>query len=286
MTGYACMTVMSMAMYGLAHSGVASYVVRLWIMAGITAIGALLAWRFLLRDAYEQTLEIGFWPMYRVRGHGPGMDRIPRTGPLLVLANHTAWFDPVWIAAVFPRHLTGMLISTFYDKPFLRFLIKHVVPTIRVADSRFRREAPELKEAVAALDRGEAVLIFPEGQMRKREDRPLFQFGRGIWHILKERPSTPVVVCWIEGAWGSFTSYAGGPPGQNKRFDRRRPINVAMRAPEVLDPAVLADHRDTRTYLMQACLDARRFVGLEPFPAKDVAALRNALVPEGEGETV
>jgi 1-acyl-sn-glycerol-3-phosphate acyltransferase len=280
MAGYAFMTALSLVMVVLARFGL-SYQTRLWMIVGVAAVGMVLAWRYLLRDTYEQALEIGFWPMYRVRGHGPGLERIPRTGPLLILANHTAWFDPCWLAAVLPRRLTGMLISTFYDKPFLNFLIRHVVPTIRVEESSFRREAPELQEAVAALDRGEAVLIFPEGQMRKREERPLHQFGRGIWHILKERPNTPVVICWIEGAWGSFASYGGGPPGK-KRFDRRRPIDVAVRAPEVLDPTVLADHRETRNYLMQTCLETRRFVRLEPLQAKNPLELKGELVPEGE----
>jgi hypothetical protein len=33
----------------------------------------------------------------------------------------------------------------------------------------------------------------------------------------------------------------------------------------VLDAAVLEHHRTTRNFLMQACLDARRHLGLESF---------------------
>jgi 1-acyl-sn-glycerol-3-phosphate acyltransferase len=76
-----------------------------------------------------------------------------------------------------------------------------VVHAIRVEASGFRREAPELREAVAALDRGEAVILFPEGGMRRREEQPLRHFGQGVWHILKDRPQTPVVVCWIAWMW-------------------------------------------------------------------------------------
>jgi hypothetical protein len=95
----------------------------------------------------------------------------------------------------------------------------------------------------------------------------LRQFGQGVWLILRKRPSTPVVVCWIEGGWGSYTSYFGGPPTVNKKLDWWHRIDVAIAEPQVLEPALLADHRATRTYLMRACLAARRYLG-RPAPAE------------------
>ena len=35
----------------------------------------------------------------------------------------------------------------------------------------FRREAPEVQDAIAALDRGQNVLIFPEGWLRRKEEQ-------------------------------------------------------------------------------------------------------------------
>lgn len=238
---------------------------RAWLFSGSATIAAVVSWRFLLRDTVEILTEILVWPFYRIHCHGEGVDRIPRRGPIVVIANHSAWFDPIWLAKVLPRRLVPMLTSVFYDIPVLRTLVR-IAHTIRVQYAQFRRDAPELKEAIATLDRGEALLIFPEGQMRKQEDQPLKQFGRGIWHILKERPQTPVVVCWIEGGWGSFTSYFGGKPTRNKRMDFWRRIDVGVNSPEVLPAEILADHRSTRVYLMKACLSARRHIGLEPYP--------------------
>jgi hypothetical protein len=104
--------------------------------------------------------------------------------------------------------------------------------------------------------------------MRKREEQPLSLFGQGVWHILITRPQTPVVVCWIEGGWGSFTSYKGGPPTVNKRFDWWRHVDIGVDRPQIVDADLLADQRGTRTYLMDACLEARKYLGLEPLSLK------------------
>jgi hypothetical protein len=101
--------------------------------------------------------------------------------------------------------------------------------------------------------------------MRRREERPLKQFGQGVWHILRDRPQTPVVVCWIEGGWGSYASYWKGPPAVNKRMDFWRHIDIAVGEPMVLGAELLADQRATRSYLMRVCLETRKYLGLEPF---------------------
>jgi 1-acyl-sn-glycerol-3-phosphate acyltransferase len=246
--------------FGVATTGTQ----QLLILAVLAAAGAIVTWWALFRDTLELGLEILFWPIYRIRAHGPGAASFPRRGPLLVLSNHTAYVDPVWLAKVLPRRLTPMMTSDFYDLPGLHFLMTRVVHAIRVESSSYRREAPELNEAIAALDRGQCVLMFPEGWVRRRPEAVVRQFGQGIWHILRRRPDTPVVACWIEGGWGSYTSYSGGPPTVNKRMDLWRSIDVAITHPQVLDPRLLEDQRATRAYLMQLCLDARRYLGLEP----------------------
>jgi len=201
-------------------------------------------------------------------------------GPLLVIANHSAYADPFWIAKIMPRHLTPMMTSHFYDLPLVRWLMVHIVRAIRVQDATFRREAPELQEPIEVLRRGGCVLVFPEAILRRKEELLLRQFGRGVWHILRAVPETPVVVCWIEGGWGSYTSYKDGPPMTNKGLDWWRPIDIAVTEPQILEPSILADQRKTRRYLMRVCREARGLLG-RPVPP-DPAASTDALEVEEE----
>src|SRR5262249_33209886 len=190
----------------LGQAGLLSPSGQLWLIAVIAIVAVPLSFWMLLRQAVELVVELAVWPMYRIRAVGPGIDDFPSRGPLLVVANHSSWLDPVWVAKALLRWVIPMMTSVFYDLPVLRRLMK-LGGVIRVQASRFRREVPEIAEAVAALDRGECVLLFPEGWMRRRDDQPVKQFGQGIARLLKERPQTPVLVCWIEGGWGSFFSW-------------------------------------------------------------------------------
>jgi 1-acyl-sn-glycerol-3-phosphate acyltransferase len=116
------------------------------------------------------------------------------------------------------------------------------------------------------------VVIFPEGYLRRKEEQLLRRFGQGVWQILSARPATPVVACWIEGTWGSYTSYFNGPPTKNKRPDFRRPIGYGLSAPEVVPADVLADGLRARIDLMNRVLDARKHLGLAEVPRVELPA--------------
>jgi 1-acyl-sn-glycerol-3-phosphate acyltransferase len=262
---YLVVAVTSLILYLLAGPAHEPPAVLLALLAGACGLAAVYSWLFFRREVAELLIEAVFLVMYRFRTAGPGRDTFPVKGPVLVVANHSTWTDPPLLGKVVPRSIVAMMTSLFYDPPVMRWLMVHMARAIRVQASTYRREAPELQEAIAALDQGECVLIFPEGAMRKTAERPLRMFGQGVWHILSERPETPVVVCWIEGGWGSFFSYKGGKPTKNKRFDLFHPIAIAIGAPHRLPPEVLGDQRGTRLALMRECLEMRGHLGLEVY---------------------
>jgi 1-acyl-sn-glycerol-3-phosphate acyltransferase len=242
----------------------------LTILVVVTCLGLLGSLLAFFRPALEVAAEVIIAPLYRVEGTGPGLDQVPFQGPCLVIANHAAWFDPLFLAKVLPRPITPMMTSRFYDLPVLSWIMRNIIGTIRVPEKSLRHEAPELKEAVAALDRGACIILFPEGYLRRKEEQPIRRFGRGVWQILRDRPDTPVFAGWIDGNWGSYFSYKGGPPTKNKRFDFWRRIRIAVTGPLTVDPAILKDHMATRMFLMERVSAARAPLGLEPLAIERV----------------
>lgn len=234
----------------------------LLILTGTIAAAAVV---FLRRPFVELVLEPPMRVAYRYRASGPGAKRIPHTEPCIIIANHGAYLDPLFLAGVAPRPITPMMTSAFYDKPVIRQLMRYVFDTIRVPDVAMKRDVFEVAEAIAALDQGKCLVVFPEGWLRRKEEQPLRRFGRGIWQILSARPDTPVISCWIEGGWGSYFSFQNGPPTRNKRPDFRHPITVSVAEPEIVPAEVLADHMATRLFLMERVLVARRLLGLPDF---------------------
>ncbi len=252
-----------------------------WFVLAASVALVVWTWARLFRPLFEISFEVPMGLMYRIRGAGPGLSEVPKTGPCLILANHACWLDPIFLAKFVPRPITPMMTAKFYDLPVMRQLVVRF-GVIRVPEKAFKKDAPEIQEAIAALDRGECVVIFPEGFLRRSEERPLRRFGQGVWQILKARPDTPIFATWIEGAWGSYTSYFNGPPTKNKKKDFRRPIGVGMSAAITIPPELLDEHLRTRIYLMNLVSEARRHLGLDPLPRFELPARADEAEDEGE----
>lgn len=234
---------------------------RAWGMVGLTVIATFVTAYIFRREAIEGFLEMLLLPFYRFRIRGPGIGMLPPSGPVLIVANHAAWLDPFWIGKIIPRQIFPLMGSGFYDKPFIKPILRDVFQVIRLGESERRKELPpELDEVVNYLDQGRCVIIFPEGQMRKKEEDLIRQFGQGIWHILTKRPNTQVVPMWIEGNWGSVLSYKGGYPGFHKGIDWNRKITIVMGEPGTVSTEVLKQHQTTRRFLMDAVLELRRYL--------------------------
>ena len=146
-----------------------------------------------------------------------GLENIPRSGPLLIVANHNTYFDPFWIAVRIRRATRFMA----WDKIF----------TIPVAGTVFRwlgafpvnLESPEsraLKDAVRILRNGEALVIFPEGG--RSPDGNLLPFKEGAAHLALKLGVTilPVVV---HGGWHVW--------GPEMRLPLPRKVQVEYLAP-------------------------------------------------------
>ena len=88
------------------------------------------------------------------------IDRVPRDGGVLVVANHIHNADPILLNAAYPRPIHFMAKKEAFQFPVLPWLLRWVgaFPVDRGKSDRWA-----IRRALAALDHGIAVAMFPEG---------------------------------------------------------------------------------------------------------------------------
>jgi 1-acyl-sn-glycerol-3-phosphate acyltransferase len=111
------------------------------------------------------------WLFYRRRELSHA-DRIPRHGPLVIVANHhNALVDAMLIMTSVPRRITPLAKAPLFRHPLIGPFLKLVgaVPVHRRIDGADpQQNAAMFAAAVAALRAGGALLIFPEGVSQPR----------------------------------------------------------------------------------------------------------------------
>jgi 1-acyl-sn-glycerol-3-phosphate acyltransferase len=204
-------------------------------------------------------------PRYRLVVRG--LEHLPRDGPALVAVNHVTWYDGFFIAATCPRRGRALVNGDYINFPVVRHLARWI-GLIPVPYSGPRAQRAMIEACRAALDRGEVVGIFPEGQMSRNGLTGTFQ--RGLEVILKGREQVPVIPVFLDNLWGSLLSFSGG------RFFLKRPQGwrrtvVVVYGPPVAPPV-------TAFAVRQAVLEAGvRAFELRPKPVRALATIDPSL---------
>jgi 1-acyl-sn-glycerol-3-phosphate acyltransferase len=166
----------------------------------------------------------------------------PAQGGVLIAINHLSHADTilmarlVWSSGRVPRF---MIKSGVFEWPVIGYMMKgsHQIPVYRGTTDA----AQSLREAVAALERGEAVVIYPEGTTTKDPDNWPMQAKTGIARLVLLSPETPVVPIgqWGPHRMGGFswrrlgrrrTSWASvGEPLDLSRFRGKEPSGAILR---------------------------------------------------------
>lgn len=141
-----------------------------------------------------------------------GVENIPTTGGALFAVNHIAFLDPLAAAFVvdkskrIPRFLAKQ--ELFEDKR-IAWILRGAgqIPVQRGTSTALMA----LDEAFAALDRGELIVIFPEGTITKDPDLNPMEGKTGIARLAL-KSGAPVIPCAL---WGTANVW---PKGYAKRW--------------------------------------------------------------------
>lgn len=130
-------------------------------------------------------------------------DRIPRSGPLIVVANHNSHLDALVLMSVFPSylwsHLRPIAAADYFleNGPVLAWFACRILQIIPVQRQHPGGKRQFLEDCSSALDRGQILILFPEGTRGKPEQ--LSTFRSGVACLAKRHPQVPIVPIFLHG---------------------------------------------------------------------------------------
>jgi 1-acyl-sn-glycerol-3-phosphate acyltransferase len=122
--------------------------------------------------------------------------------PAIIVANHNSHLDTMVLISMFPLALLRKLRPVAAEDYFLRnrwlawfsMNIIGIIPLRR--DGRNARD-DALAGCAEAIERGDILLLFPEGS--RGEPERLARFKSGVAHLAKRYPSVPIVPVFMQG---------------------------------------------------------------------------------------
>ncbi len=143
--------------------------------------------------------------LYRLRILGE--QHVPKSGGALLVPNHVSFVDGLLLIASLDRPVRFVVEAQYAErhifKPFMKAL--GVIPISSRGGLRVILKA--LRDVGSALDNGDLVCIFPEGQIT--DTGTLLPFQRGLERIVKGRP-VPIIPVHLDRVWGSIFSFNNG----------------------------------------------------------------------------
>lgn len=124
-----------------------------------------------------------------------GLERIPRSGGLIVVANHQSFLDLTLLGCAIPRTLTFLARMTLRSSGIYRAL---TAPFDVLDVRRGEGDVGAVRRMIDRLKAGAAILLFPEGT--RSRTGALGPLSPGFL-VLAEKSGARVVAARLEGAF-------------------------------------------------------------------------------------
>lgn len=188
---------------------------------------------------YRFMVVVAHWiifPFLRVfnRVRITGTENIPKQGALVLAANHLSLWDPIYLFCCVPRKLNFMAKAELFKIPVVGWVIAHVhgFPVHRNTIDR-----AALKKSAEVLEKGETLVLFPEGTRSRTGELLPFYDGAVLF---AQRSSAIVVPAAILNSPKSF------PAGFRQRIHIRfgQPIDFSEYQERKVNAAMLHEMTD------------------------------------------
>ena len=132
----------------------------------------------------------------RVRGR----EHLPAREPFILVANHSSHLDTASLLNLFPvsrlRHIRACAAADYFERTRAISFLSHTLFNI-LSIHRERRDGAE--DAVQcmrdAIERGESIVLFPEGTRGRGGE--IAAFKSGVARLIEQLPGVPVVPVYL-----------------------------------------------------------------------------------------
>ena len=165
---------------------------------------------------------VAFKTCFRWRVYHP--ERVPDKGSVILAANHASFMDPPVVGSAATRGIHYLARESLFRWPGIGALLRSVnaVPVDRDAGG-----ASGLRVILDRLNRGEAIVLFPEGTRTYDGKLRAAQGGIGLVVVKSGVPVVPVRV------FGTFEAWS-----RNMRLPKCSPIAVKFGKPVSFDAKI------------------------------------------------
>lgn len=128
--------------------------------------------------------------------------RCPKSGPAILIANHNSHLDTIVLMTLFPFRLLKRIrpvaaMDYFLKNRLLAWFALKIMGIIPINRKVTKCKEDLLAGCSQALERGETLILFPEGT--RGEPEQLASFKTGVAHLAKRHSNVPVVPVFMHG---------------------------------------------------------------------------------------
>lgn len=184
---------------------------QLIILGIISILATAYATRLLPKDIVRFVALMCVRVIYRIRIKNDY--NMPKEGGVLLTPNHITYLDAFILSAASPREVRFLIFDAFYEKKWMGGFLR-LFNTVPISKAKAK---DAIKVAAKALEQGDVVCIFPEGQLTRTGTVNEIQRG---FEMIARKAKCPVQPVYMDGLWGSIFSF------ERNRFLKKKPYSL------------------------------------------------------------